>query len=60
MSNFWRDTATPPIEDGSQGVSGASQAQVLVDLLRQVMPLCSERPEDILRFFLSGWVIFMF
>jgi hypothetical protein len=50
MSNFGRDTATP-IEDGSQGVSGASQAKVLVDLLRQVKPLCSERPEDILRFF---------
>jgi hypothetical protein len=39
----------PPFEDGLQGVSGASQAQMLVDLLRQVKPLCSKRPEDILR-----------
>jgi hypothetical protein len=58
MSNFGLDTASPPFEDGSQGVRGASQAQVLVDLLRQVKPLCSECPEDILRF-LSGWAIFM-
>jgi hypothetical protein len=57
MSNVGRDAATPHFEDTAQSVSGASQAQVLVDLLKQVKPLCSERPEDIL--FLSGWAIFM-
>jgi len=51
MSDFERDTAAPPFEDTAPSVSGASQAQVLVDLLRQVKPLCSERPEDILFFF---------
>jgi hypothetical protein len=43
---------TPPcLGEEPQGSSGASQTQVLVDLLRQVSPLLSEQPEDILRLF---------
>jgi hypothetical protein len=43
---------TPPgLGEEPQGSSGASQTQVLIDLLRQVTPLLSEQPEDILRLF---------
>ena len=44
-------TVAPPLDDSSQCVGGDSQTRVLGDLLRQIKPLCSERPEDILRFF---------
>jgi hypothetical protein len=44
-------TIAPPLEDSSHSVGGDSQTRVLVDLLGQIKPLCSERPEDILRFF---------
>ena len=44
-------TVPPPLEDSSQSVGGDGQTRVLVDLLGQIKPLCSERPEDILRFF---------
>ena len=41
----------PPAGDPSQSVNGENQARVLVDLLRQIKPLESERPEEIMRFF---------
>jgi hypothetical protein len=49
-SNAGNETSTPLSEGSFQGTSGASH-QVPVDLLRQVEPLASEQPEDILRFF---------
>jgi len=39
--------------DGSHGCGGVGQAPVLVDLLRQVTPLASDKPEEILRFFVQ-------
>jgi hypothetical protein len=43
---------TPPgLGEEPQGSSGAGQVQVFVELLRQVPPLSSEQPEDILRLF---------
>ena len=44
-------TVAPPLGDSSQGIGGDSQTRVLADLLGQIKPLCSKRPEDILRFF---------
>ena len=44
-------TVAPPLGESSQSVDGDSQTRVLVDLLSQIKPLCSECPEDILRFF---------
>jgi hypothetical protein len=47
------DTATPLLSKIVRRAL-ASQAQVLVDLLKQVKPLCSERPEDIAFFVRLG------
>ena len=44
-------TVAPPLEDSSQSVCGDNQTRVFGDLLEQIKPLCSERPEDILWFF---------
>jgi len=43
----------PGSEEGSQGDSGFNRTQVLSDLLKQIKPLSSEEPEDILRFFVK-------
>ena len=45
------DPPPPPHDEGTQCTCGISQTPVLVDLLKQVEPLLSERPEDILLFF---------
>lgn len=43
----------PGSEGAPQGDSGFNRTQVLNELLRQVQPLSSEEPEDILRFFVK-------
>jgi hypothetical protein len=43
----------PGSEIGPQGESGFNSTQVLCDLMRQIKPLVSEEPEDILRFFVK-------
>jgi len=45
------DPPPPPHDEGAQCTCGISQTPVLVDLVKQVKPLLSERPEVILRFF---------
>jgi len=42
-----------PVSEGPHGDSGFSRTQVLSDLLKQIKPLSSEEPEDILRFFVK-------
>jgi hypothetical protein len=43
----------PGSEEGPQRDSGFNRTQVLNDLLKQINPLSSEEPEDILRFFVK-------
>lgn len=53
-TDFIRDgveSVSPTGVYGSHGGSGDRQTPVLVELLRQVSPLCSEEPEDILPLF---------
>jgi hypothetical protein len=38
-------------ENNSQGMGGSSNTPVLLELVKQVPPLLSKRPEDMLRFF---------
>ena len=47
------NTAVPPAAGPLQSGNGENQARVLVDLLRQIKPLESERPEEIMRFFVK-------
>jgi hypothetical protein len=44
----------PGCEGGPQGDSGFNRTQFLSDLLKQIKPLSSEEPDDILRFFGQG------
>jgi hypothetical protein len=43
----------PGSEIGPQGDSGFNSTQGLCDLMRQIKPLVSEEPEDILHFFVK-------
>jgi len=43
----------PGSDEGPQGDGGFNRTQVLGDLLKQIKPLTSEEPEDILRFFVK-------
>jgi len=45
------DTISPILTEVSQGGNVISQTPVLVELLRQVGPLSSKEPEEILRLF---------
>jgi len=46
------------VGDGVLNIDRSDHGSVFVDLLMQVPPLLSERPEDIM-FFSSGWVKFI-
>jgi len=56
------DNELPPVSlavgDGVLNIDRSDHGSVFVDLLMQVPPLLSERPEDIM-FFSSGWVKFI-
>jgi hypothetical protein len=47
------DIGVSPAGNPLRSIYGESQARVLVDLLKQIKPLDSERPEEIMRFFIE-------
>ena len=52
LVNTGIDPAPSPVVSVARCTEGNGQTSVLVDLLKQVKPLLSESPEEIMRFFI--------